>query len=186
MSRLPSSPGLVNAAFGLSLVVLAAGCPLLEVDVESTEVCMTHRGIEVPGVPAGAATGIDETFAFDDLSAFDALKDLDADAHFTSATVRATYGVGTLAFVDAASVEIASNDPESTLPTRVIYACDGDCPAEDNALVIPVQDQSDALEHLRSGSLSIALQVTGSLPTEAWTMDVEICVAAGASYAFEP
>jgi hypothetical protein len=177
---------MVNAAFGLALVMFAAGCPLLEAEVELPEVCMTHKDIEVPGVPADVATGIDEVFAFDDLSAFDKIKELDADAHFNSATVRATHGVGTLAFIDAASVEIASNNPDSTLPTRMIYACDGDCPAKDNTLVIPVQDQSDALEYIRSGSLSIALKATGSMPTEAWKMDVEVCVAARASYAFEP
>ncbi len=186
MSLLPTSSRIVHAALGLSLVMLAGGCPLFEVEVELPEVCLTHKNIEIPGVPAEVAMGVDETFAFDDLSAFDEMKDLDADAHFVSATVRATHGVGTLAFIDSASVEIASNDPDSLLPTRLIYACDGDCPAKDNALVIPAQDQADALEYLRSGSLSIALHATGSMPTEAWKLDAEICVAAGASYGFEP
>lgn len=186
MSRRLPSRRIVTAASGLSLVLLAAGCPLLEVEAEVPEVCMTYRDIEIAGVPPELATGVDETFAFDDLSAFDALADLDADAHFVSATVRATRGVDNLAFIESASVAIASNDPASTLPTRVIYACDGDCPARDNALVVPVQDRSDALEYIRSGSLSITLQATGQMPTEAWTMDVEVCVAARASYAFEP
>lgn len=186
MSVLPSSRHLVKAALGLALVMLAGGCPLLDVEVEVPEVCITRRDIEVSAVAADRALGIDETFAIDDLSAFDALTELDADAHFVSATVRATHGVDTLAFIDAASVAIASNDPASTLPTRMIYACDGDCPAKANTLVIPVHDQPDALEYLRSGSLSIALQASGSMPTEAWTMDVEICVAGRAGYAFEP
>jgi hypothetical protein len=186
MARLVSSSSIVRAGFGLALVMLAGGCPLLEVDVEVPEVCVTHKDVEVAGVPAGVVTGVDETFAIDDLSAFDALLELDADAHFVSATLRASKGVATLAFIDAASVQIASNDPESTLPTRMIYACDGDCPATDGAIVIPAQDQLDALEYVRSGSLSIALQASGTLPAADWTMDVEICVAARASYAFEP
>jgi hypothetical protein len=173
--------------FGLSLVTLAAGCPLLEVEAEMPEVCMTHRDVEVAGVPAEYAMGIDETFAFDDLSAFEEMKDLDADLRFVSATIRATHGVGNLAFIDAASVQIASNNPDSTLPTRAIYACaSGSCPAQDNALAIPVQDQDDALEYIRSGSMSISVQATGNMPTEAWKMDVEICVAGRASYSFEP
>lgn len=178
---------LVQASFGLSLITLAAGCPLLEVEADMPEVCMTHHDVEVAGVPADYAMGIDETFAFDDLSAFDQIKDLDADLRFVSATIRATYGVGNLAFIESASVEIASNDPTSTLPTRAIYACDaGSCPAKDNALAIPVQDQDDALEYIRSGSISIGLQATGNMPTESWKMDVEICVAGRASYVFEP
>ncbi len=178
---------LLQASFGLSLVTLAAGCPLLEVEADMPEVCMTHKDVEVAGVPADYAMGIDETFAFDDLSAFDQLQDLDADLRFVSATVRATYGVGNLAFIDAASVQIASNNPDSTLPTRAIYSCaSGSCPAKDNALAIPVSDQDDALEYIRSGSLSISLQASGNMPTEAWKMDVEICVAGRASYTFEP
>ncbi len=177
---------LLQASFGLSLVTLAAGCPLLEVEADMPEVCMTHKDVEVAGVPADYAMGIDETFAFDDLGAFDEIKDLDADLRFVSATVRATYGVGNLAFIDAASVQIASNNPDSTLPTRAIYACAGNCPAKDNALAIPVADQDDALEYIRSGSMSIALQASGTMLTEAWKMDVEICVAGRASYSFEP
>ncbi|HVV88604.1 MAG TPA: hypothetical protein VHE35_36420 [Kofleriaceae bacterium] len=177
---------IVHAALGLSLVMLAGGCPLFEVDADLPEVCVTHKDIAVPGVPLDVAAVIDETFTIDDLSAFDAMKELDADARFLSATVRATAGVGTLAFVESASVEIASNNPDSTLPTRVVYACNGDCTSKDNALVIPAQDQSDALDYIRSGSLSIAVQATGSMPTEDWIMDAEICVAAEGSYAYEP
>lgn len=180
------STKLFQAAFGFSLITLAAGCPLLEVEADMPEVCMTHEGVEVAAAPPDVAMGIDETFVIDDLSAFDEIKDLDADLRFVSATVRATYGVGNLAFISSASVEIASNNPDSTLPTRTFYHCDGDCPAKDNALVIPVADQDDALEYIRSGSLSVALAATGNMPTEAWKMDVEICVAGRASYAFEP
>lgn len=181
-----SSRRLFTAAFALSLVTLATGCPLLAVDAEVPEVCVTHRGIEVPGVPVDVAMDIDETFVVDDLSAFDALTGLDAELRFVSATVVATEGVGSLGFIDTAAVHVASNNPESTLPTRTIYACDGDCAAKGNALVIPVQDLGDALEYIRSGSLSIALQASGSMPAEAWKMDVEVCVAARASYAYEP
>jgi len=175
---------LINAAIGLSLITLVAGCPFLEIEAEMPEVCMTHTNVEVAGVPADSAQSIDETFAFDDLSAFEQLNDLDADLRFVSATIRATHGVGNLAFINAASLAIASANPDSTLPTRAVYACDGDCPAKDNGLAIPVQDQDDALEYIRSGSMSISLQASGNMPTEAWKMDVEICVAGRASYSF--
>lgn len=185
MTRTASSR-LVHAALGLSLAMLGAGCPLLDVEVEVPEVCVTHRGIEIAGVPVELGAGIDETFTIDDLSAFDALDDLDADARFVSATVRAAGGVDNLGFIEAASVEVASADPDSTLPTLRVYACDGDCAADGNVLALPVQEQPDALAYLRSGSLSIALQARGTLPTEDWTLDVEVCVAARASYAFQP
>ena len=180
------SARLVHAAFGLAVATLGTGCPLVEVEVEVREVCVTHRDIAIPGVPADVAGSIDETFTVDDLSAFEALDDLDADARFVSATVRATHGVDSLAFIESASVEVASADPASTLPTLMVYACDGDCAADGNALALPVHDQPDALAYLRSGSVSIALRATGSLPTHDWTMDVELCVAARASYALEP
>lgn len=177
---------LVHAAVATGLVAFGAGCPLLEVDAELPEVCMTQKDVQIDGVPVDMAMAVDRTFTFDDLSAFAPLEELDAEAHFVSATVRATHGIDSLAFVESASVEVASNAPESTLPTLTVYACDGDCLAQDAALVIPVQDRSDALAYIRSGSLSIRLQATGALPTEDWTMDVETCVAARASYAFDP
>jgi hypothetical protein len=182
----PSSSRVLTAALGLSLVMLAGGCPLFAVDVEVPDVCMTQKDVEVPGVPIDVAGGIDEVFTFDDLSAFDVLEGLDADAYFHGATVRATHGVDTLTFVESASLEVASNNPESTLPTRRIYACDDDCPAEGDALVIPALDDIGALDYIRSGSLSIALQASGSMPTTAWKLDVEVCVGARASYEYAP
>ena len=177
---------MVNAAIGLALALAATGCTFLDVQADLPEVCMTHRDIDVEGVPVELAGSIDKTFAFDDLSAFDAIKDLEAEARFVRATVRATAGVDSLAFVEAASVEIASNTPSSTLPARVVYACDGDCPAEDNALLIPALEEFDALADIRSGSLSIGLAARGAMPTDPWTMDVELCVAASASYKYQP
>lgn len=177
---------LITAAFGLSLITLAAGCPLLEVEAEMPEVCMTQKDIEVTGVPLGQNTAITETFAFDDLSAFDALDELEANVRFKSATVRATYGVGDLAFIDMAHVVISSNNPDSNLGPLTVYECDGNCPAKDNALAIPVTTQDNALEYVKSGSLAIALDAAGFMPSSDWKMDVEICVAGTASYSVEP
>lgn len=177
---------MIKLATGVLLAMLCTGCTFLDVAAELPEVCITHRDLAVEGVPVELAAAIDKTFTVDDLSAFQAITDLDAEARFVRATVRATSGVDTLAFVDAATVEIASNAPESTLPTRVVYSCDGDCPAEDNALRIPAREAFDALAYIRSGSLSVGLEARGTLPTEAWMMDVEICVAASASYEYRP
>src|SRR5450432_416560 len=105
----------------LGLVLLPA-CPLLEVQAEVQEVCMTYRGVTIPGVPAGVGR-IEQSFNFDDLQGAKALADANATLTFTRAEVRATSGVSDFTFVQKADLSIASGDPNSTLPTLSIFDC---------------------------------------------------------------
>ena len=171
---------MVHRVLSASVMAVAlGGCPLLEVEAEVPSVCVTYRDIAVEGLPG---TSFATSFAIDDLSAFDRLTALEAELEFVSATVTATRGLSDLAFVVAASVSIASGDPASELPRRTIYACEGDCPTRDTMLTIPVADQQDALAYIRSGSLLIDVELQGELPTQAWSMDVEVCMRGAAAY----
>ena len=175
---------MVHRVLAASVMGLAlGGCPLLEVEAEVPSVCVTYRDLAVEGLPGPAlTTSFATSFAIDDLSAFDRLTALDAELEFVSATVTATRGLSDLAFVEAASVSIASGDPASELGRRTIYACEGDCPTRDTMLTIPVADQQDALAYVRSGSLLIDVELQGELPTQAWSMDVEVCMRGAAAY----
>jgi len=88
---------------GIASLSLLAGCPLVEVQAEFAEVCVTHKDVHIPGV---TETSVSQTFDVDDLSAFHDLLELDADLSFVRAEVRPTSGVTTLAFVDAANVAL--------------------------------------------------------------------------------
>ena len=169
--------------FGLALVVLPTGCPLLQASVEVREVCMTHRDVQVEGIPASGALA--RTFVFDDLSAIHELLEYDADLAFTRATVTGT-SLTDLHFVTDASAAIASGDEGSTLPRQMIYACNGDCPTVGNEIRIPAAGQPDAADYLASDALLVDLTVTGELPTEPWVMDVDVCLTGNVALTIEP
>lgn len=174
---------LVASAFGLALVVLSTGCPLIEAEAEVPEACMTQRDIQVDGVSPENANHISSTFTFDDLSGFDALEKFDPSMHFTSATITATHGVADLAFISAAKVDVASASPDSTLPTKTFYQCaGGDCPTDGKAMDIPVAATDDIAAYIDSGSLAIAIDADGHMPTEGWMMDATLCVEGSGSY----
>jgi len=167
----------------LSLLLVLPACPLLDVEVEVGEVCMTYHDVRVDPTKLGVTS---ESFVLDDLSAFDDLLELDTNLELTRAELRATSGVTDLAFINSAHVTLASGNPESTLPTLSVVDCDGDCLASGTTLSVPAGVQHDATEYLRSGSIVVELDVAGELPDHAWTMDVDVCMRGRAGYTVEP
>ena len=158
----------------LAGLVLLPACPLLDVQAEVDEVCMTYRGVTIPGVPAGE-TRIEQSFNVDQLQGAKDLADADAQLTFTRAEIRATSGVSDFSFVQQAELSIASGDPNSTLPTLAIFECQ-DCGTAtttldvDNAMVTPIQD------YIKSGSLVVTLALQGTPPATDWTADVDVCM----------
>ena len=167
----------------LALLLVLPACPLLDVEVEVGEVCMTYHDVRVDATNLGATS---ESFVIDDLSGLDDLLELDTRLELTRAEFRATSGVASLAFINRAQVTIASGDPESTLPTLDVVDCDGDCLANGTTLSVPAGAQQDATEYLRTGSLVVELDVAGELPQQEWTMDVDVCMSGRVGYTVEP
>ena len=148
--------------------LLLTGCISIEAEIE--ESCVTRRDIHVDGV---ATTSLTKTFLVDDLSDVHRLLEHDAEIELARADVRATSGVTSLAFVDAAAIAIDNVG---------VYGCDGDCPTTGNALAIPPTSQQSAVELLAAEQIAITLEVTGALPADAWTVDVDVCVRGTLSY----
>src|SRR5262245_23661848 len=128
--------------FGIGLVTLVAGCPVLDVAIEVEEVCVTYPDVAVDGQPG--ALQVTRSFAIDDLDGIRDLVEHHADVEFVRAEVRAKTGVSDFAFVDAARVIIATGDAESALPPLTVYDCDGNCLPEGNRLSIPASLQQSA------------------------------------------
>jgi hypothetical protein len=171
---------------GTSVLALVTGCPLLDVEVEVSEVCISYRGDQVEPAPAGQPDLTSE-IRIDDLGKLGALAQLDAELTFVRAEIRATSGIEGFQFVRAAQVTVASGDPDAALPTVVAYACaDGGCLPEGEALAIPSDFQQDAVAYLRTGSLVTGVRVQGELPTQAWSFDLDLCVEGSASLVVSP
>jgi hypothetical protein len=166
-----------------SLLVLPA-CPLLDVQAQVQEVCLTYRGVTIPGVPVGQ-TSIDQSFTFDQLQGAKDLADADAELTFTHAEVRAVSGVSGFSFVQKADLSIASGDPNSTLPTVSVFDCEG-CGTSaavldvDNAATVPVQD------YIKTGSLIVTIALQGTPPANDWIADVDVCMSGNISYKVAP
>ncbi|MCX5746294.1 MAG: hypothetical protein NT062_27770 [Proteobacteria bacterium] len=168
----------------LLLAFPLGGCPLLEVQVEVREACVTRGDIAVPGVPVAGA--VEQDFTFGDLAPIHELLVTDASLRFVRAEVHATSAGVTLDFVDRAHVTIASADPDSTLPTLEAYDCEGDCIADDGGLALSAMAQDNVLAYLASSGLAGHVTMTGQLPTTPWTMEATVCISANLKKTLEP
>lgn len=166
----------------LALAILATGCPLLDVEAELGEVCLTYRDVEVPGVATG---DVARSFVFDDLAEVHQLLALDPELRFVRAEVRAVTGAESFA-VDRATITIGSADPDAALPALPVYACDGDCPSDDGTLVIPAAAQTSALAYVAADAIAVDVALAGTLPAQPWRMDVAVCVEGSVAYRVEP
>ena len=74
-----------------------------------------------------------------------------------------------------ADVTVASADPDATLPTLTAVACGDDCPRDGVDLLLPAEEEIDAMAYARSGALIVGTTLRGAPPEVGWTMDVEVC-----------
>jgi hypothetical protein len=175
---------LVNSALAASLLALQAGCPLVQVEAEVPEVCITYPDIEVDG--SLASSNVNESFTFDDLARLHDLADLDAGISFTRAEVRVTSGVDSLAFVEQFRATVASGDPDSTLPTLVLFDCDGNCATAGATLSVPAKLVEDALAYVKTDSIVLDVSFAGQIPQTKFKLDVDVCMKGHASYTVDP
>jgi hypothetical protein len=176
-------PSIASCLLAVSVVPLA-GCPVLNVEADVPEVCLTYPNLAVTATQGQGS--LSQRFTFSDLSAVHDLASHDASLHFVRAAVRVTSGLTSLAFVDALRVVVSSGDPGTTLPPLTMYDCSGDCVAAGDTLELPAAAGNDAIAYLRSSSLVIDLDFQGTIPAASWTMDVDVCMSARAGYTLSP
>ena len=165
--------------------LLLTGCPLLDVEVEVAEVCITYNDVPIEGVPLEALDHVETTVLLDD---FAELRELvsrqDVDLRFTRAEIRAV-DVPSIGPITSARVVVASGDPESTLPTLTVVECAGDCLVDGTTLAISADVQESALEYVKSASL-VDLDLHGRLPATQWHADIDVCMSGRAGFRLEP
>lgn len=161
---------------------LLPGCPLLDIQADVPEVCLSYPNLEVTNpVPQSSAK---QTFTFDDLSKVHDVLDKNADVEFVRAEIKATSGIPNFDFVQAAKVSVSATD--GSLPAMTMYSCDGDCVPDDDTLEIPASLGNNAIEYLRKDSITIDLDFHGQIPVGTFTMDVNVCLKGSAGYQVNP
>jgi hypothetical protein len=163
---------------------LLPACPLLDVQVDVPEVCVTYHDVHVDGMPAGE-TMIEKMFTVDHLDQAKQLADQGATVQFVRAEIRATSGITGFDFVHQAKLTIASADETSTLPAVEVYDCE-DCATSGATLDVQATSQVDPNPYLASGSLLVTIDLAGQAPADAWTMDVDICMSGTIDKKFSP
>jgi hypothetical protein len=174
----------VNKRFLVAALTLLPGCPLLTVNADVEDVCLTYADVQVEGSPG--VTDLKKSVVFDNLGAVHDLANQNADVRFVSAAVTARTGIADFSFVQSAKVAIASGKPDSTLPQLVLYQCSGDCASRASSLQMPADVQTSAIEYVREDSVLVDLDFTGQLPATAWSMDIDVCLSGHVSYTLEP
>ena len=179
--------------FGSGLVLLATGCPLLQVEVEARGVCLNYPDLQFDVTAASAAAGagvgamvLEKTFEFDELGPLAELVELNAEIVLDAVELTAQTGIADFAFVDTATVKLASGDPESTLPELTAYRCAGDCEPEGNGLTVPPAATDNVLPYAGADSILVHLTLDGPVPVAAGSLDVSVCLNASASESFAP
>jgi len=162
--------------FGLAML---PGCPLLEIEADVPEVCLTYPNLAVqtPALPS-----ISQSFVFDDLSAVHDIVKQEASLEFVRAELRVTSGLDNLAFVHAVDIVVSSGDPDTALQSMTMYHCDGDCAPEGNAITLSADSGHNAIEYLKEDSIKIDLTFVGEIPAASWTMDIDVCLKGKAGY----
>ncbi|HEY0190850.1 MAG TPA: hypothetical protein VGC42_06975 [Kofleriaceae bacterium] len=169
---------------GIGLAMLP-GCPLLDVQADAQEVCLSYPNLHVPA--GGGQTQVQQSFTFDDLSQIHDLTDkVDANVELTRAAIHATSGISDFSFIKAMHLTVSSGDAGSTLPALELYNCDGDCAPNGATLELPAAKAQNVVAYLKGDAIKIDLGFTGEIPTTEWTMDVDVCMKAKASYTLSP
>ena len=152
----------------LLLAMFSTGC--LQIEAEIEESCIFRKDVQIEGVDA---TTISRGILIDDLSDAKKLLEYNADLDFARAAIRPTSGVTNLDFVELAVVAIEG---------APVYGCAGNCASG----ALDVQVPTSATQYFSAESLAVQLTVTGALPKDAWTVDIDVCVRGTASYTVAP
>jgi hypothetical protein len=158
----------------LALLLLALSACVADAKADIQDVCVTYSDIAVPAAQWGD-TAIDQTFHEDDLGEVEQLAQYVTNLQFIRAEATAVSGITDFDFVQAAHVDVASDNPRSKLPQLDVYDCDGNCVPRGDTLTVPSDVQSSAIAYVQSGSIVVDLEMLGQPPTQDWTMDLDVC-----------
>jgi hypothetical protein len=169
--------------FAPLFLVALTGCPLVSVEAEIPDACLTYTAVRVPGLPPGLQFSYTKTL--DELPLAEGFISLDAVITDARATLRATSGVESFDFVDGLVVTISSAD--GSLPPFDLVACQhGNCASPTKTTTLATETPENLIDYMQAGPANVTITLTGDLPLNEWTTDVEICLSAKMRLTVEP
>jgi hypothetical protein len=164
--------GLALGAYVASLS--AFGCVSVQGDVP--EVVMTQHALTFEGssVPTGVGE-TSQTVSFQHpYESFELPDGVKSELRPVRATVTATQGVADLAFLSGFTLAIGTRDPQGPAAVAV-FECSRD-PSETVGaqLTADTVNQPNVIDYWATGSTFYTLTVFGTLPSNAWAVDVDV------------
>lgn len=159
----------------------AAGCDGgLYAEVELPEVCKQLEVAAFEAAPVPIHGTLEREFEFALASELPEAANAEQELRLTRLTVSAREGVAALDFIDAASLTILSEtglSPETVLEYR---RAAGSTAQE----IVAEAGSNDLLPYLHEGKLRLNASMTGTLPTQSWSITVRPCVYVRAKYRY--
>jgi hypothetical protein len=156
----------------LALLLPLGGCPLLQIEAEMPEVCITRTGVTVPGSLGQVQTTV--SVSLEDVDGLDELKGGD-ELRFLSFSARPQSGGDELAGLRSAAVALRTG--EASLPALPLFSCAGDCATAEGALTLAAATDENVAAHLNASGAAVEVELEGSLPPRDFKIDVSACLA---------
>ena len=162
----------------LALAALPSmGCLGVEADIPDIEV--TQKGIAFEGAPVAGIEGSVSTTYSQKHSKLDLPDGVDPEVKTLSVTITAASGVDDLSFIKHFRVTMAPDDGGTTVELGT-YDQAGNAGSKE--ITLTTLNPANILDAWKSDSAIFTLEVTGTLPTTAWTVDIAIDFAGSVKY----
>jgi hypothetical protein len=162
----------------LALVALPAfGCIGAEADIPDIQV--TQQGIAFEGAPVAGVEGSVTTSYSQAHTKVDLPAGFEPEVKTLSVTIRAASGVADLSFIQHFRITMAPSDGGAAIELGS-YDQAGTAPGK--AIALTTLNPANILDAWKTDTAIFTLEVTGMLPTAAWTVDTVIDFAGTAKY----
>jgi hypothetical protein len=175
---------LCSVLFVVLAAVPAAGCGV-QVEAEVPEIEVTQRDLMFEGVPAAAAALIGEVSVSRQFSQkhkkLDLPKGLDSTVKALGITLTAKKGIKDFSFIK--NLRMTMSDDVHPPIALVDYQ---QTPGAAPSAVLDLQSQNpvNTLEQWKTDSATFTIEVAGTMPSEAWSVD--LAIQFGGSFKYKP
>lgn len=161
---------------------LALGCVSIEGDVP--EVVMTQHALTFEGSPAPVALGdTAQAVSFPHpYESFEVPDGVESELRPVRATITPVQGVSDLAFLKQVTLAIATRDAQGPAAVTVFDYSGDPLERVGPALTADAVSQPNVIDYWAGGSTFYTLTVFGSLPSNAWAVDVDVAFAGSVKY----
>lgn len=161
------------ALLAVALLLPLGGCPLLQVEADVPEVCVSRTDVTVPGSLGQLQTKVKVDLT--NVDGLDEIKDSD-ELHFISFSAHPQGGGSELASIQSAKVTLLAS-AASGLPALQIFSCEGDCTSADGSLTVRSSTDANIADYLGDPAVAVEVELRGSLPLRDFKIDVDACLS---------